>query len=87
MILKIKVSPDGKEVTGLYSDNFPWAKLGKLKIERASDVFFNPATQKWGIRLTAPGALLDRYCGVLPDKFNKRKDAIAHEIAYLQGQL
>lgn len=79
MRLKIEVSPDGKEVSGLYSDCFPWNKIGELEVRRASDVFFNPRTQKWLVKI-----LPDL---VLSEGFDKRKDAIAYEIAYLQGQL
>lgn len=83
MRLKIKVSPDGKEATGLYSDLFPWKSLGGLEIKRASDVFFSLRDQKWGVRVLG-GNKPDK---ILPQRFDKRKDAIEYEIAYLQGQL
>ncbi len=81
MRLQIKVSPDGKEVAGLYSDNFPWKNLGKLEIKRASNVYFCHRDQEWKVHILTEGGKLDL---ALPCGFKKRKDAIAYEIYYLQ---
>jgi len=78
MKMKIKISPDGKTITGLYSDQFPWHKLGKLEITRASDVFFDQRIQKWRVKL------LHNFC-VLPRQFKIREDAIAYEREYLES--
>ncbi len=78
MKIKIKISPDGKLVEGLYDDKFPWHELGgKLEIARASDVFFDPASQRWMIKILHNQV-------VLPFHFKLREDAIAYERKYLE---
>lgn len=77
MKYKVRIAKDGKTVTGLYSDKLPYSKLGTQQVNRASDVSFNEALQKWEIFIIAENR-------TLPDKFDKRDDAIKHEIAYLQ---
>ncbi len=76
--MKIKISPDGKVVEGLYDDKFPWYALGgKLEIKRASDVFFDPEVQKWKVKI-----LHSQF--ILPGSFTLRGDAIAYEREYLE---
>lgn len=78
MKMKIKISSDGKIITGLYSDKFPWRKLGKFKVERASDVFFDSSEQKWKIKI-----LYNQE--VLPSSFLSRRGAIIFEREYLES--
>lgn len=76
--MKIKISPDGKLVEGLYDDKFPWYGLrGKLEIERASDVFFDPKEQGWKVKILCNQR-------ILPKCFRLRKDAIEYEREYLE---
>ncbi len=78
MKIKIKISPDGKLVQGLYDDKFPWYGLrGELEIERASDVFFDPKEQGWKVKILCNQL-------VLPGCFKLREDAIAYEREYLE---
>ena len=78
MKIKIKISPDGKLVEGLYDDKFPWHGLGgKLEIKRASDVFFDPASQRWMIKILHNQA-------ILPFQFKLREEAITYERKYLE---
>jgi hypothetical protein len=77
MKMKIKISPDGKLIEGLYSDKFPWMKLGSLNVTRASDVFFDEESQSWKIRLSRTKQLL-------PVHFSRREDAIAYERGFLE---
>jgi len=76
----VRVSADGNNVTGLYSDQIEYGAIGELGIERASDVRYNHATQKWEvyIRMTKE---------VLPETFTKRSMALAHEVAYLNKRI
>lgn len=76
----INVSPDGKVVTGLYSDNIPYRELGDCQIERASEVFFDSSINKWKIKILAE----DR---VLAPGFGLRSEAISYEIKYLNKKL
>lgn len=68
-------------VQALYSDEFNLLPIAEnVVVERASDVYFNPATQEWEIKLLEDGR-------ILPFSFKKRKDAIAYEVEYLEKQL
>ena len=76
--MKIKISPDGKLIEGLYDDRFPWYNLGgTLEIKRASDVFFDPKEQGWKVKILCIQE-------VLPKAFKLRKDAIEYEREYLE---
>ena len=78
MKIKIKISPDGKLVEGLYDDKFPWYGLrGDLEIKRASDVFFDPKERGWKVKILHNQL-------ILPKCFKLRKDAIAYEREYLE---
>lgn len=62
----IDVTPDGL-VQSLHNDSFNLGFLGDQKIERASDIRFDEATQTWGIWLKEgdgfiePGAYLSGF--------------------------
>jgi hypothetical protein len=68
----LRISPDGRTVTSLYSDRFRLQKLGPISVQRASDVRFNERSQKWEVSVRPTGKLL-------PKKFESRADAIAYE--------
>jgi hypothetical protein len=75
----IKVSSDGI-VTGLYSDFL--SDLGQVSVRRASNVEFCEETGKWVVEmLIGPFA---HSC--LLKTFSKRADALAAEVAVLNGQ-
>lgn len=78
--LRIKISADGLEVVGLYSDDFPWSDIGEIKVSRASDVFFDHSSKRWKIKLLPDG-------DILPLHFEKRKEAIAFEREFLEARL
>jgi len=69
----LRVSPDGKTVTSLYSDRFRLRELGPISVKRASDVRFNEFLQKWEVFVRKP-----RY-EVLSKRFELRADAIDYE--------
>lgn len=77
MEINIKVSADGKLLTGLYNDKFQWTDLGRCHIKRATEVLFNSDTQKWEV------SILDENGRILDDGYIHRKDAIAAEVKYL----
>jgi len=48
----ITFAPDGT-ARGLWTEIVPLQELGRLDIERASTVEFQPSTQKWEVRLAS----------------------------------
>ena len=78
--IKIIVSEDGKELTGLYVDRLHWEQLGELQIERATEVKWDEKNQKWAVEVLDEQRTLD--C-----MFSMRQDAINHEIEYLNSRL
>jgi hypothetical protein len=44
--LTFDIKQDGS-TEGLYYDNFPLNFLGKVKMERVSEIYFNTVLQKW----------------------------------------
>jgi len=74
---KLRISPDGKTVFGLYSDKLPWKSLGELEIHRATDIRFNAAKQAWEVYLVHEGQ-------PLPGTYLFRENAVKAEVDYLQ---
>lgn len=77
--LLIRISPNG-DVTHLHTDALSLKRLGPKEVHRATDVFFENATQSWRIRNLATGA-------VWPRHFESRKEAIKFEVDVLQSRL
>jgi len=77
MDISIDISPDGKLLTGLYSDEFGWQDLGECQINRATDVRFDNTDKLWKVHI------LDEGGRILDNGHANRKDAIAAEIVYL----
>ena len=51
----IDIAPDGT-ARCLWNENLPLDSLGRLEVERASTVEFNPVSQEWEVRLASnPG--------------------------------
>mgnify|MGYP001068505186 CR=1 FL=1 len=76
----LKISSDGKTVSGLYADCLQG--LGDLHVSRASHVEFNEQLGKWVVEpLIGPNK---NSC--LLETFDKRGDAIAAEIKMLSEQ-
>jgi len=78
--LKITISKDGRELRGLYDDQFDWQDLGELHIERATDIVFNKKRQVWVIQI------LDEGRRELDAGYAKRRDAILAEVEYLNNR-
>ena len=78
--VKILVKTNG-DLQCLYTDTINLHNLGcgKLNIERASKVEFNDDLQMWTVRLVATGKIIG--------KFDKRIDALAYEVKYLNNTL
>lgn len=72
------ISPDGKEVAGLYSDKLPYRELGNMSVTRASTIEFNGELQKWVVNILDE----NRFLGV----FESRQEAIDAEIRYLNDR-
>lgn len=72
-----RVFPDGNIKT-VYFDGLTDMNFGKMECPRASDVRFDPDTQKWEI--VFPDGM------VLPG-FKNRQDAIRKEVEILNNQL
>lgn len=71
----LTIGVDGT-VTGLYNDRLPYRELGRLSVQRASDVSFDEERQVW-IAKTPEGKVLAE---------SPNRDAcIKGEIAALQG--
>jgi hypothetical protein len=51
-ITVITFTPDGT-ARGLWTEIVPLQELGRLDIQRASTVEFQPSTQKWEVRLAS----------------------------------
>ncbi len=76
----LKISKDGRAVSGLYSDFL--TGLGDLTTKRASSVEFNCDIQRWVVELkVGPYA---QSC--LIETFEKRQDALDAEVAVLSRQ-
>jgi len=81
--LVIKVSPDGKTVMFLYMDQHPALGLGKLEVQRASNVRFDPVDQRWRVYICRDDG--SEYAW--PGAFVNRGEAIDCEIDILQAKL
>lgn len=76
-----RIMPDGT-LEGLYDDDFS-SEIGEAKIKRASEVEFDGDKQGWTVRI-----LLGDHAGkFLPGVYTKRKDALAAEVDFLNGEL
>ena len=75
----VRFTTDGK-VEFVYEDDHPALKLGKAQIERASDVYWDHQDECWRIHIRGERE-------PLPEGFEKRQDAIGHEVAYLNRKL
>jgi len=75
----VRFKADGS-VVFLYNDDHPALKLGKAEIERASDVYFDNERQKWRVHIRGERE-------PLKEGFEKRQDAINHEVEYLNKKL
>lgn len=78
--LKITISPNGKELSGLYAEHFNWKDFGELEIERATDIRFNKDRQLWVVHI------IDEGMRELNFGFEKRSDAVVAEIQYLNAR-
>lgn len=75
---RIVVKPGGL-VVSLYTDKLPFSKIGRLSVERASNVEFDTALQGWTVTL-ADGT-------VLPGSWPDREAALAAEKRAVTAQL
>ena len=75
---KIKISPDGSEVLGLYIDGFDYSKFGDVVvINRVSDVYYDNDTGGWRVHTLADNI-------IHKEVFKTRIDALNFEVFYLQ---
>ena len=79
--MKLKISADGSSVLGLYDDNFPFSHLGKVNIERATNVIYDNTDELWYVTNPVNGER------VIKNGFSLRKDAIKAEIVMLEESL
>jgi len=49
---------DGEQVKALYTDEVPFSCLGKLKVERYSNVEYNNETGRWEAILASTGQVI-----------------------------
>jgi hypothetical protein len=75
----IRIMPNG-DVIGIYDDKFPLRDQGKVSVERASNVLWDEAEQKWFVHLNMPSGKTM----MLRPGFTDRADAIAYEVAQLE---
>lgn len=70
----------GGQVHGLWHDEFSclYRELGEVEVRRASQIEWNGETAKWEVHLTD---------GEFIGAFDRRDQAIAHEISFLQDRL
>ncbi len=69
--------PDGNILT-IYSDELIDMNLGRVTVDRASNVLFDEENQEWKIVIKTKNGEV-----TLADRFKKRADAIAFETALL----
>lgn len=79
--MKLRLSADGTELTGLYTDKFPFKALGTLCVERASNVIYDNSKGQWFV--TAPKGGV----AILDQGFDTRQEAIDAEIIHLEKEL
>ena len=78
-----KILADGTLVS-LYEDDSELLRgLGTMQVVRASNVRFDPGTQKWFVELKLPGNVI--YC--MAQDYEKRSDAIEYEKTILNKML
>lgn len=83
MDFTLRISPDGKDIMMLYSDENPLVSLGGKRVLRASHVRFDEEDQLWYIFERLP----DGFEQTWETGFVKRSDAIRHEISVLEEKL
>mgnify|MGYP001814065504 FL=1 len=78
----VRISPDGGEVVHLHNDKYNQitSKHSTMKIERASDVFFDNEIQRWRVKIRHTNA-------ILAIDFATRQEALDHEHALLENDL
>ena len=78
----IRISPDGSEVLHLYDDKIAelTSKTSDIKINRASDVFFDNEDQVWRIKFRHTNAIL-----MIP--FETRAEALEYERLVLEQDM
>lgn len=81
--IAIKILPDG-DIVMLYSDDSPLKDLGRLNLQRASNVEWDHIGQYWVIYMIDPDTG-KRSTSFLPQTFENRGEAIQHEIKMLNG--
>lgn len=79
----IRISPDGGEVVHLYDDtiNQITNKHSDVRIDRATNVFFDNVEKMWKIKMLVKG-YLHGVC--LPESFVNRADALEYEKIILE---
>jgi hypothetical protein len=77
--IRVRISPTGGRFKHIYNDALrPMDEaLGNFEVNRATDVFFDNASNMWMIRDLSTGETLE-------ESFIKREDALAFEHNYLQ---
>lgn len=75
--LVLVIDPDGT-VRSLYTDKIPLRELGKLTVDRASQIEFDHATQTWYVEFPDGRRLTN---------FASRDEAIACEVSHLNEEL
>ena len=75
----ILFTPEGT-ANCLWTEAVPLTELGRLDIQRASTVEFNPTTQQWEVRLASDP-------GVVAFSHQSRQVCLAWESEIINGQL
>lgn len=73
----ISIAPDGT-LTALYTDQIDLRAIGKLTVDRASEIEFDHDAQTWFIRFPD---------GTTVPNFASREDAIACEISLMNEKI
>ena len=87
--IKLRIGPDGV-VRGLWDDAIGWSALGRVRVERASHVEFDPRRQLWTVQIGQPRGrlrwwlqrLLRRPFGEVVYGSRQRSQALAWEQEY-----
>jgi hypothetical protein len=78
-MIVIQFAPDGTG-SAVYTDALPLSDIGQLRMQRASTVEFNEASQEWEVRLASAPEVV-AYTGP------SREGCIAWEVAKLNRDL
>ena len=88
--MRIRISPNGENVTTVHKDEFGYENLGKTIIHRVSDINYNNLTGEWDVYIR-PTRLFLCVDGTLSRHrswgFQTKHEALSAEVIFLESDL